>query len=211
MKLQCALDTCSKKEYFEIINEISDITDILEIGTPIALRYGADLIIETREKYPSLTIVADFKICDGGEYEADMAFNAGADIVTVMGFSNNETIKGVIRSAKKHEKKCTVDMMCVDDVEGRTKEMMQLGTNYVCLHNATDALDFEDSFARIKRAASVIDTKHLAVAGGISLQSIGKLKVFNPEIIIVGNYLYKSVNRRETIKKLKEEYYSASI
>ena len=42
---------------------------------------------------------------DAGEFEADKCFEAGADIVTVLGVSNDETIEGCVRSAKKYGKK----------------------------------------------------------------------------------------------------------
>ena len=44
---------------------------------------------------------ADLKIMDAGEHEANLAFNAGADIVTVLGVAHDETIRGVVRAARR--------------------------------------------------------------------------------------------------------------
>ena len=38
---------------------------------------------------------------DAGEHEANLAFNAGADIVTVLGVAHDETIRGVVRAARR--------------------------------------------------------------------------------------------------------------
>ena len=38
---------------------------------------------------------------DAGEHEANLAFAAGADIVTVLGVSHDETIRGVVAAARR--------------------------------------------------------------------------------------------------------------
>jgi 3-keto-L-gulonate-6-phosphate decarboxylase len=48
--------------------------------------------------------IVDLKTMDVGEYESDFCFEAGADIVTVLGIADIDTIKGSIKSAKKHKK-----------------------------------------------------------------------------------------------------------
>jgi len=45
-------------------------------------------------------LLADTKIVDGGEIEAADAFAAGANIVTVLGVAEDETIRGVVRAAE---------------------------------------------------------------------------------------------------------------
>jgi 3-hexulose-6-phosphate synthase len=206
MKLQYAFDTCTYNEYFQILDQVGSMIDIIEVGTPTALRYGIEIIKQTKIKYPDSIVVADFKICDGGEYEADMAFDSGADIVTVMGFSNDETIKGVVRSAKRHGKQCTVDMMRISDIEARAKTVVAFGADYVCVHNATDALDFNSSFEYIKRAAAEVSSSRLAIAGGINPDNISKLRIFDPAIIIIGNSISTAADKAQMISQLKTLY-----
>jgi 3-hexulose-6-phosphate synthase len=44
--------------------------------------------------YPDKLVFADMKTMDAGELEADLAFNAGADIMTVLGSAGDSTIAG---------------------------------------------------------------------------------------------------------------------
>ena len=46
--------------------------------------------------YPDKLVFADLKTVDTGELEADLAFNAGADIMTVLGSAGDSTILGSI-------------------------------------------------------------------------------------------------------------------
>jgi len=206
MKLQCAFDIVTFDDYFKILEEIHDLIDIIEIGTPLALRYGSDLIRETKKRYPESKIVADYKICDGGEHIANVAFDADADFVTVMAFAHNETIKGVIESAKRHKKSAMVDMMRIENVAERATQAIDMGADYVCLHNATDAHDFKRAICRIKSVCDVVDSSHISIAGKISLNNIEKIKPYYPAIIISGGCITEAKNKREMVIKLKEAY-----
>ena len=206
MKLQCAFDDVTSDEYFKILNTIHDVVDIIEIGTPTALRYGTSLIIETKKLYPAVKVVADYKICDGGNLIANIAFEAGADFVTVMGFSHDETIGDVIKSTKRHKKSVIVDMMRIPDVAERAVNVIKMGAEYVCLHNATDAYDFERSIQRIQSVCNVMDKSHISIAGKINLNNIRELKQYEPAIIIAGSCIAQAENKKEMILKLKSTY-----
>jgi 3-hexulose-6-phosphate synthase len=64
--------------------------------------------------FPDKLIFADMKIADTGSLEAEIAFKAGADLVTVMGAVDDETIKGA-EAAKKYGRKVVVDTIGVKD------------------------------------------------------------------------------------------------
>lgn len=211
MKLQYALDKGNKEECLEVFKEIEDVIDIIEVGTTVILKYGLEVVKKIREMNRDITLLADFKICDGGKTAADFAFEAGADIVTVMGFTNDKTIQGVITSAKNHNKKCLVDMMRISDVIGRSKECIDKGADYICLHNAHDVLDFDATLELIDQASRVIDRSRIVWAGGVNLENIAKLRAYEPEIIVVGSSVYGAPNKRDMLIQLRKEYDSRQI
>ena len=57
-----------------------------------------------------------------------MHFKAGADIVTVLGVSNDETILGAIKAAKQHGGKIMIDMIAVKNLVERAKEIDAMGS-----------------------------------------------------------------------------------
>ncbi|GJM70492.1 hypothetical protein HMSSN036_27080 [Paenibacillus macerans] len=62
-------------------------------------------------------MLADLKVMDAGAYEVMKAAEAGADIVTILGATDDATIRGAVEEAKKHNTKILVDMINVKDIE----------------------------------------------------------------------------------------------
>ena len=100
MKLQIALDTLTLKECIELLDETKDYIDIVEVGTPFIIEKGMKPVKKFSKRYKDLEILADTKIMDAGELEAEIAFKAGADIVTVLGVTHDETVQGALKAAK---------------------------------------------------------------------------------------------------------------
>ena len=48
---------------------------------------------------------------DAGKLEAEIGFDAGADVVSVLGLASNETILGAKESAIKYKGKILIDMI----------------------------------------------------------------------------------------------------
>ena len=64
--------------------KVASEVDIIEIGTPLCKAAGLEAIRSIREIVPDKLILADFKSPDVGGLEAKMAFDTGADMMTVM-------------------------------------------------------------------------------------------------------------------------------
>src|SRR5271169_2406278 len=100
MKLQLALDHLQLSDALGLLERAADLIDIVEAGTPLLLSEGVRAVREIRRRFPPLTVLADFKIMDAGELEASLAFDAGADIVTVLGAAEDVTIRRACEAAR---------------------------------------------------------------------------------------------------------------
>ncbi len=186
MKLQLSLDTVDIQTALRIIEKTVESINIVEIGTPMIIEYGMEPVRAVKARFPGLCVLADTKIMDAGAYEAKMAFDAGADIVSVMGFSHDETIAGAVESAKKAGGEILADMMCVPDMAARAKRIVELGARYVCVHTAVDVQSTSDPYEELVVVQKAVGSAHAAIAGGISVKSVGKVLPYKPEIVIVG-------------------------
>jgi 3-hexulose-6-phosphate synthase len=206
MMLQLALDTFGLKDAKYLLNEVSDIIDIVEIGTPLIIKEGIGAVRKIKNNFPFLRLLADLKIADGGYYESQLAFDAGADIVTVLGNSENETIESAVLKAKESVKEVMIDMINVIDVRTRAVEVEELDIDYICVHTASDAKSTKTPpLEELQTVKKVVNKVKIAIAGGIDSVSIDSIVKENPEIVIVGSWITKSENSREvahTIKKL---------
>lgn len=204
MKLQAALDTLTLDECLELLEETKGSIDIAEVGTPFVIEEGMVPVKEFKKHFPNIEVLADVKIMDAGEYEADKCFEAGADICTVLGVSHDETIEGVVRSAKKYGKKVMVDMIAVPDLKKRTQEIDQMGVDYICVHTAFDVQKLgQDPLDDLKSVNSVIQNAKSAVAGGVKLETVDAIVEEGAEIIVVGGAICNAKDRDAYAKEIK--------
>lgn len=196
MKLQIALDTVNTEEALSIVSEMKDSLDIVEIGTPMIIDFGMEPVRKMADHNPEMIVLADTKIMDAGEFEAEMAFRAGAGIVTVMGITHNETVAGAVKAAKKYGGKIMADMMCVENLEERAKQLVSLGVNYICVHTAVDVQSTQSPYDSLKRIQQAVGSGYCAIAGGLSLGTVEKVVPYQPAVIIVGNGITGQPDRK---------------
>ena len=206
MKLQIALDTLSLEECIILLEQTKGNVDIAEVGTPFIIEEGMRPVRELKKRFPEIEILADTKIMDAGELEASSAFKAGADIVTVLGVSNDETILGAIKAAKQHGGgKIMIDMIAVKNLVERAKEIDAMGVDYICVHTAFDVQKSgKDPLDELKMINKVICNAKSAVAGGVKLSTIDEIVEEGAEIIVVGGAICNAENKSETAKEMKK-------
>jgi 3-hexulose-6-phosphate synthase len=205
VKLQLALDTLELKGALALLAEVSSFIDIVEVGTPFIIRDGIAPVMEIKKTFPNLEILADLKIMDAGEYEADIGFSGGADIVTVLAAADDATIRGAVAAARKNRKRIMVDMMNVKDLQERAREIDALGADYICVHTAFDLqVSGNNPLEDLKKVKKVSKKAGLAVAGGIKLETLVETVKERPEIIIVGGGITGRENRREIAAAMKK-------
>ena len=205
MKLQLALDLVDIPQAKKLLAEVQDLIDIVEIGTPFIIREGLKAIREIKQTFPTLELLADLKIMDAGAYEATLAYDAGADIVTVLGAANDTTIENVIEVTMQRHKKVMVDMIAVKNIEARVRELDRLPISYLSVHTAADRHTQGDNpLAELQQVRQVLQNAGLAVAGGITVETLPQLIPFQPEIVIVGGAITAAAQRRQVALAMKQ-------
>ena len=197
MKLQVAFDLQSSDEILNLLEKNGDLIDIIEIGTPLIIKEGLKSVLKIKKKFPKQTVLADLKIMDAGLLEAQIGFDAGADIVTVLGLASTKTLYVVKKTAVKNSKEVMVDMINHPCPENKWNELKNMEMGLCCLHTANDdTKDGETPLNDLERFYNLHGGKNIAVAGGINPDMIRKINSFHPEIVIVGGYIANSRNQR---------------
>lgn len=205
MRLQLALDFISIEEAKKVLKEVEDVIDVVEIGTPFLLQDGLRAVSKIKNAFSNLTVLADLKVMDAGRHEAKMAFDAGADIITVLGVSDDETIKGSVHVAKEYGKEVLIDMINVKDIENRAVELDQLGVDYLCVHTAFDVQSLGlNPLEELSMVSKVVKYAKTAVAGGVKMETLGQIVLMNPDLIIVGGSITSKDDKRVAAIEMKE-------
>lgn len=193
MKIQLALDRLTKKECCQILDQTKDSIDIIEVGTGVIKEYGMSIVKEIKEKYSALTLLADMKTCDAGRSEALQAFRSGADIMTVMAFSANQTIMDTLSIAQEYEKRVMIDLLGIQ-TRDRVKELVYLGCDLFCIHLGKDMQQHKTlDINELLKLVDGLDVD-VAIAGGVDATMIQEIKQLPINIAIVGSAITSSEN-----------------
>ncbi|WP_196599439.1 3-hexulose-6-phosphate synthase [Pectinatus frisingensis] len=203
MKLQLAIDELNLEQAIIALDKIAAFVDIIEIGTPFIIREGINAIKTIKEKYYNKEILCDAKIMDGGAFESRIIFGAGADYVTILGVTDNSTIKECISEAKKFNRKTVIDLISIKDIVKRVIEIDQMGVDIIAVHTGVD----EQALGRtplddLQKVKQYVKKSFVAVAGGINSKTINNYIKYDPNIIIVGGGILHSDNIKETAEIL---------
>lgn len=205
MKLQAAIDYDTVQEALDLMDQIHPYVDIVEIGTMLGLCEGFQALTVMKKKYPHLKVLCDAKLVDGGYDIAGRAFDAGADIVTTIGLTNDETCRGVVKAAHERGKEAMVDMIGVPNPAERAGELDRLGFDYILVHTAHDMLSrLEAPLDALELIRNKVNHAKIGISGGITLEKIPEIVAGNPDLIVVGGALYHAENPAAVAKLMKE-------
>lgn len=209
MKLQLALDDIKLEEAMELVGKVKEYIDIVEIGSPFIIDCGMEPVRRIKELYPELKVLADTKIMDAGEYEAELTYLAGADYCTVLGVTDTLTVKGCVDAARKYGKKVFVDMICVENMEERVAELEAVGVNCISVHTGVDqqaaGITPLDGLKRIKKASK---QSTISVAGGINVNTVEDYIAQGADIVIVGGGINHADDPVAAAKALYEKIHA---
>lgn len=188
-KLQLALDLTNLDEAIEIANKAHSEVDIIEVGTVLAIESGLDSVRQMRKALPDSKILADIRIIKAGGKLAAMAYEAGADIVTIISDSTKETFEAVVEQKKKASHR----EVLIEINDNYTDDMLNLWKEYDLMHliyhrgseiTSTHETWSEVDFNEIKRLNDL--GFKVYVTGGIGIDEIALFENVPVECFIIG-------------------------
>ncbi len=202
-KLQVAIDLLTTEAALALAGKVAPYVDIIELGTPLIKAEGISVITAMKNAHPDKLVFADMKTPDAGALEAEIAFNAGADLITVMGAVDDATIKGAIETAKKLGKQVVVDTIGVKDRVQRAKEVTAFGVAFVELHAGLD----EQALPGYSVQTLINEGKEaqvpFSVAGGVNLHTIKDVVAAGAQVVVAGAAIYGAEDPAAAAKALK--------
>ena len=213
--IQVALDTLDFHKTVKLATAVAPYVDIIELGTPCIKYNGIEIVSTLRVLLPNKKIMADLKTMDAGFYEAKPFYEAGADIVTVLGAADMGTISGVIEASKLRPNAwAQVDLLNVANKVEISKQLFNLGAHVVGIHTGLDQqaagqTPFEDlrnvSYLRHPRFPFKI-----SVAGGINKDTVTLAIGAGADIVVVGAAIYGAEDPVQAAAEIKNRVESVS-
>src|SRR5512141_681682 len=206
IKLQLAMDTLDGDEALRLADCAAPFVDILEAGTPLIKSVGINIVRKLKAAHPEKLVLADLKSSDVGAYEANMAFTAGADIVTTQGITTFATICEVQREADRWSRRAEVDMTGVKDPVARAKEIKEAGVSLVLYHRSIDEEVTEGALWDEKAVNTVREMCALgldvAIAGGVNYDVLPLLKGVPIYGVVIGRGITAQQDPAQAAEKI---------
>lgn len=199
--LQIALDSLSLEKAVVDAKAAESVVDIIEVGTILACAEGMKAVKTLRALHPNHILVCDLKTTDGGAILAKMAFEAGADWLTVSAAAHpatKEACKKVADEINETNSELKIKKEIQIEIYGNwtfedAKEWVDLGVKQAIYHRSRDAELAgkgwtEEDIEKMKKLSEL--GLELSITGGIIPEEIHLFKeIKNAKVFIAGRAL----------------------
>ena len=214
--LQIALDSLSLEKAVSDAKVAENVVDIIEVGTILACAEGMKAVKTLRALHPNHILVCDLKTTDGGEILAKMAFEAGADWLTVSAAAHPATKAACKKVADeindkipnlKRQKEIQIEIYGNWTFED-AKEWINLGVKQAIYHRSRDAELAgkgwtEEDIEKMKKLSEL--GLEISITGGIVPEEIHLFKeIKNAKVFIAGRALVRE-SGKVTANAIREE------
>ncbi|MDI3542785.1 MAG: 3-hexulose-6-phosphate synthase [Candidatus Atribacteria bacterium] len=205
--LQLALDIVTREEAKHLVSSLLDYVDIIEVGTPLILRYGLSMVTEIRKLGEDKKIFADTKIVDAGKWETGEALKSGADMVSVLAGASLFTLREAKEVCQERKAQLVVDTIdFFFPYPQKVKEIKEINPDFLSLHLASDAFQRGESWLAVMEKSPFLSEKNFSfmVAGGISPATLPQIiKEVSPAVVVVGSAITNSPHPEEITKEIR--------
>jgi 3-dehydro-L-gulonate-6-phosphate decarboxylase len=204
--LQIAMDYTSLPKALAMAVLVAPEVDIIEIGTPLCKAAGMEAVRAMREICPDKLILADVKTPDVGGLEAAMAFDAGADMMTVIGGAAIPTVKEALAVARKRGKDMLMELTGVRDILARATEWRQIGVERIVYHREWDAQSAGREWTQEDKdiVRKLIDMGYkVTITGGMTIDLLPFFADLPVSVLICGRHIRESADPRASARQMR--------
>ena len=204
--IQIALDQTNLPAALEVAENIHTFVDIIEVGTILAFADGMNAVSTLRQKYPNHILVCDMKTTDGGAILSRMAFEAGADWITVSAAAHIATIAACKKVADEFNREIQIEIYGNWTFED-AKNWVELGITQAIYHRSRDAelagIGWTNEDIEKMRKLSDLGLE-LSITGGIVPEDLHLFNGIKAKAFIAGRALVGEKGKK-TAEALREQ------
>jgi 3-dehydro-L-gulonate-6-phosphate decarboxylase len=205
-RVQIALDTTDLPTALAALQTAAPLVDVIEVGTILILAEGLRAVREIRALFPGRPILADVRIAEAGSIIARLAFEAGANWVSVVAGASLTTVEQVCRVAREFDGEVQVELAERYDSR-QAHAWRELGVQHVIVHRSRDTevegiLSWSaEDLERIDELAGLGFT--VTVTGGVTASELPVFAGRPVGIIIAGRALVQAASPADAAAGLR--------
>lgn len=189
--IQIALDQTDLISAIEVAKNVESFVDVIEVGTILAFAEGMNAVKTLRNNHPDHILVCDMKTTDGGAILARMAFEAGADWITVSAAAHIATIGACKNIADELDKEIQIEIYG-NWTFADAQAWVDLGITQAIYHRSRDAelagISWTNEDLEKMRQLSELGLE-LSITGGIVPEDLYLFEGIKAKTFIAGRAL----------------------
>lgn len=196
-RLQIALDTFTLDDAYRALQPAAASVDIIEVGTILCLSEGMRAVREIHALFPEKDLLADVRIAEAGSIISRLAFDSGANLVSVVAGASLTTVGQVCKVAEEYGAEVQIEL----DEANRTDAAVHwraAGVKHVIVHRSRDA----EAAGSLRWKRSDIDSIRLldqlgftvTITGGITASELPELSTEPVGIVIAGRSIVQAAD-----------------
>lgn len=204
--LQLALDHTDLDAALSTAQQLHQQVAIIEAGTILCFSAGIEAVSRLRQQHPGKTLVADFKVADAGATLARMAFDAGANWMTVICAAPLATFATALEVAREYQGDIQIELFghwTLDDA----RQWRSLGLTQAIYHRGRDAQASGQQWSQqdLDAMQALSDMGFaLSITGGITPAELPQFRNIDVKAFIAGRALSDSVTGVETASQFHQ-------
>ncbi|MFF0494288.1 orotidine 5'-phosphate decarboxylase / HUMPS family protein [Nocardia sp. NPDC004068] len=201
--LQIALDVHSLDRALHLTRAAVDAdVDFLEVGDPLIKRTGVEAITAIRRTAPNTTVVAEMMSADWGRDQVELAAEAGADVVLLIGPASIASVSAAVAAARRLEVALVLDVPPQHVHAAWLRDMERTGVDgFVVTTNIDLGVGSNHPLATAKTIRSCSQLP-VAVSGGFSTADDALIASTDWDIAIVGRSIADAVSPSDIAHEL---------
>lgn len=207
-KLQLALDMQDMVSALDAAHKAAAEIDVLEVGTILMLSEGMKTVHILKTLYPDHLILSDIRIIKAGGKLAAMAYDAGADWVSVISDASRDTLKAVVSESEKRPGRDVQIEINGNYDDERLKYFLSLGMTQMIYHRSGEVVEKEEKWSQrtleeLKRLSDM--GFRLSITGGLEIWEIKLFKDIPVYCFIAGRKICNAPDPLGAARKYQEE------
>jgi 3-hexulose-6-phosphate synthase len=206
--IQVAMDYIQTRDAVEMARVVAPVVEAIEIGTPLCKAEGMHAVRAVREICPDHILMADMKTPDVGGLEAKIAFDAGANWMTVLGAAPTDTLRlAMEEAAARPGHEILVELTGIQNILARARTWREMGVERMVYHRGWDEGNTSRTWDRSDRetleALAEMGFK-LSVAGGLDLATLDFFADLPIAVFIIGRAIRETPDPAATARTFQE-------
>jgi 3-hexulose-6-phosphate synthase len=203
MKFQLALDIIDLDQAINLATVLHEQLDIIEVGPLLMYAHGVHAISSLRSAVPHMPLLADMKIVDRGKDISRLAFNAGADWVTVLAGTGKSVVHVTATTAHNLGKRIMLDLIDSASLGQSALEAVSLGVDAILFHKPSDDddrnLSFLDNWEMVRSNTKL----PIFIAAPITPESAATISTLKPDGIIIDTSQVMGENPQAALAEIR--------